>query len=452
MARTPKGTHIIIIGGGPQGLATGIELLEAGYQVTIVEAQRELGQGISYRPDFNQWGIVHSGAYYSKGSKRGDMCLTMYDALENPGTLHQSNQDSTVMRIFRENTRETGKLIIARSDAAMEKLITFAERLAGSRVKHTLLTNPEDIVALNEPSMGTPKAVLNLSNGRVIHIKRYIDDLQKEFERQGGQLLTSYEATGFETPTIDHGDMPGTGVICQTPSGRQTLRADAVVNIAGQYAGSVAGHAAEALNKSIADGQATTPPPATLEERYCQYGVLVAKNPAIDKDTPLTRRVIYVADSAVLDGPKSTVGPHSFVSAEAGDGLYTLTIGPFIHHGIPADRRAEKFLPSKEITEEMWKAAEAVVPNLPRDKFTYRHLGRITNYLDGNGQRVFSNTLCQDDRTGFCVLNSFTSDAPGLTCSPVIARDTAWQISENLGIMSPSQMRAPKSINPYYPR
>jgi NADPH-dependent 2,4-dienoyl-CoA reductase/sulfur reductase-like enzyme len=45
--------RVIIIGAGPQGLATGIELLANGCDVTILESQDQLGLGVSYRPDFN---------------------------------------------------------------------------------------------------------------------------------------------------------------------------------------------------------------------------------------------------------------------------------------------------------------------------------------------------------------------------------------------------------------
>ena len=177
--------RVIIIGAGPLGLATGIELLESGFDVTIFESQDQLGLGVSYRPAFNQYGILHSGAYYPPDSKRGQFSRRMYEMIES------SAASGTVMDIYRKRIRKTGKLIIARTDPGVDIIHVFQDRLKNGKVSYSFLTQASEFAALDEPTLGDPtkiKAILNLSNVGIIHIEEYIKYLAEAFAKSGGTI------------------------------------------------------------------------------------------------------------------------------------------------------------------------------------------------------------------------------------------------------------------------
>jgi glycine/D-amino acid oxidase-like deaminating enzyme len=420
--------RVIIIGAGPQGLATGIELLENGCDVTILESQDQLGRGVSYRPDFNQYGILHSGAYYPYDSKRGKLSRRMYEMIES------SEACGILMEIYRKCIRKTGKLIIARTDDGVENIEIFQDRLKNGKVSYSLLTKPSEIAALDEPTLGDPtkiKAILNLSNVGIIHIKEYIKDLAEAFEKSGGTIKLSHDVTGFAIPSATRNDLR-TGVICKIGLAETTLFADAVINMAGLYVLSVAERAAQALQKS----NSKIGPPPTPDVRYDRFFVLVERNRDRQKTSkPLTRRVVYVADSAVLDGQYSTVGIHSYCCDELKPGQYTMSFGNYIQRGIPSTEIWDMDPALPQLDEEMWQKAETVYPRLNRLDYELKFVGRIGIALTQDNQRDMVYTSCTDSEIGFSVINCYTADSPGLTCSPVIAKEVAGMVIDKTVIV-----------------
>src|ERR1043165_2457052 len=81
---SPSGVryHFIIIGAGPQGLATGVTLLEAGHAVTFLEKNSRAGQGVAFRPWFNPSAITHSGRLFRKDSVRQRLCFELHELVE----------------------------------------------------------------------------------------------------------------------------------------------------------------------------------------------------------------------------------------------------------------------------------------------------------------------------------------------------------------------------------
>ena len=409
--------RVVIVGAGPQGLAAGIELLERGCDVTILEVRPQLGQGISHRPEFNSYGVLHSGAYYAAGSKRRDLSRKLYELLDTPSARR------TVVDVYLRHVRKTGKLIVARGDAGMKNIEIFRARLKGSVVSYSLLRRPSEIAALDEPTLGDPsriRAVMSFPKLGIIHIRNYVEDLRQAFERLGGALKTDHEVIAFLPRFRTSGCY--TDVVSTTAGSQATFPAEVVINMAGLSVASVAEIAARALRNA---GSKLEPPP-TPQVRYDRFFVLVEK----DRETPrvgrpMTRRVVYVADSAVLTGPNSTFGIHSFCDEELEPGLYRFCLGNFIQREIPADDIWDMNPAPPEVTEEMFERAEAVCPDLRREDYELRLLGRIGIPLTEDGQRDFFFTRCTDRDVGLDVLNCFTSDLPGLTCSPVIAREVA---------------------------
>src|SRR6516164_113564 len=91
----------------------------------------------------------------------------------------------------------------------------------------------------------------------------------------------------------------------------------------------------------------------------------------------LTRRVVYVADSAVLDGPYATVGVHSYCCHELELGKYTMSFGNYIQRGIPRTEIWNMDPAIPQLDEEMWQKAEMVYPMLNRLDYELKFVGRI---------------------------------------------------------------------------
>lgn len=415
-AQSTDKKHVFIIGAGPQGLATGIQLIEQGCAVTILEANPTLGQGISWRPDFNQYGTLHSGVYYPPETKRAQLCHQMHHALNRPSA------DTAVMKVFRQHIRggndNNGKVIIARTDGGVTNLNIFQKRLENSKsaVKHSILKQPDEIKALNEPTLGDPrniKAALHLSNVGIIHISDYIGGLHKKFQEMGGSILLSHEVIGAQNLRTETGKY-SLGLICKTPDGQKTIPADVVINMAGLYVLPVA----KALRTVFNDEALPALPPV----RYDRYFALVEKNrDPEDKTRPTTRRVVYVANPTAMTGPNSTVGVHSFCSDELSTGRYALTFGNYMVQNVGLEKIGDKNPAPPAITEEWWQQAEAVYPGLDRSKYELALIGRIGIPLPPNGERDFFYVPYGNGQ----IINCFTGDSPGLTCSPQIAQDVA---------------------------
>ena len=413
--------RVIIIGAGPLGLATGIELLESGCDVTIFESQDQLGLGVSYRPAFNQYGILHSGAYYPPDSKRGQLSRRMYEMIES------SAASGTVMDIYRKRIRKTGKLIIARTDPGVDIIHVFQDRLKNGKVSYSFLTQASEFAALDEPTLGDPtkiKAILNLSNVGIIHIEEYIKYLAEAFAKSGGTIKLSHEVIDFVIPSATRSELR-TGVVCKTGLVKKTFFADVVINLAGLYVVPVAERAAAALQKL----NAKIGPPPTPDVRYDRFFVLVEREQDRQRSSKhLTRRVVYVADSAVLDGPYATVGVHSYCCHELELGKYTMSFGNYIQRGIPRTEIWNMDPAIPQLDEEMWQKAEMVYPMLNRLDYELKFVGRIGIALTQDSERDMAYTSCTDSESGFSVINCYTADSPGLTCSPVIAREVAGMV------------------------
>ena len=180
------------------------------------------------------------------------------------------------MDIYRKCIRKTGKLIVARTDAGIDNIHIFQGRLKNGKVSYSFLTKASEIVALDEPTLADPtkiKAILNLSNVGIIHIKEYIKDLAEAFEKSGGTIKLSHEVTDFVIPSATRSELR-TGVICKIGLVKKTFFADVVINMAGLYVVSVAERAAAALQKL----NAKIGPPPTPDVRYDRFFVLVERD------------------------------------------------------------------------------------------------------------------------------------------------------------------------------
>jgi hypothetical protein len=345
----------------------------------------------------------------------------MYEMIES------SAASGIVMDIYRKCMRKTGKLIVARTDVGIDNIHIFQDRLKNGKVSYSLLTKASEIAALDEPTLGDTtkiKAILNLSNVGIIHIKEYIKDLAEAFEKSGGTIKLSHEVTDFVIPSATRSELR-TGVVCKIGLAKTTFFADVAINMAGLYVVSVAERAAAALQKL----NAKIGPPPTPDVRYDRFFVLGERNQDRQgTNKHLTRRVVYVADSAVLDGQHATLGVHSYCCNELELRKYTMSFGNYIQRGVPVTEIWNMNPAIPQLDEEMWQKAEMVYPMLNRLDYELKFVGRIGIALTQDNERDMAYTSCTDSESGFSVINCYTADSPGLTCSPVIAKDVAGMV------------------------
>ncbi len=427
-----KKKHIIVAGAGIQGLSTAIAFQELGYHVTVLESERNLGRGLSWRPKFNQYGIIHSGAFFPD-NKRAWVCDDVYKLLNG-----DPREDGNVTRIFRRHSIKTGKLVVARPGHPedMEKLAQIAETLTARGVKFKMLATAKELNDLGETvvnSKNTQAAIL-LEDVRIEHISNCIEDLRKKFEANGGELHFAHKVTDFTIPT-EAGKGNGTGVICDTPRGKTVFRGDAVINCTGTYAGVVAKKAAKALRTSKKRGLgAEASPPKNPRFSFSNLYVYVWNGP--EDKAPQAKHLSYFAGNAKITGKGSTVGAHVYLSMRRKNG-FTITIGPFsfpqpIHK---VGQREALPLPEldADMIADMVAKARVVYPEFdPKDWKLMPAGSTFHAHRRKDDERDCITTVCFDRKTGMYVVNRLTGDTPGVTASAPLAYETAREVHERL--------------------
>ncbi|MGH6892612.1 MAG: NAD(P)/FAD-dependent oxidoreductase, partial [Dongiaceae bacterium] len=102
----------VIVGAGVIGLACARRIAEAGREVLILEAEGEIGSGISARNSE----VVHAGIYYPTGSLKALLCVAGRERLYAYCTEHGVT------------ARRIGKLVVATSADQIPALHTLMDR------------------------------------------------------------------------------------------------------------------------------------------------------------------------------------------------------------------------------------------------------------------------------------------------------------------------------------
>src|SRR5579884_3286872 len=98
--------NVVIVGGGIVGTAIALEASALWDDVFLLEAMPKLGMGASSRNS----GVIHSGIYYTPGSRKARMCLAGNRLLYEFAAAHQIPH------------RRSGKLVVATSEAEIADL------------------------------------------------------------------------------------------------------------------------------------------------------------------------------------------------------------------------------------------------------------------------------------------------------------------------------------------
>lgn len=206
----------IIIGAGAVGLAVARRLARAGCEVLVLEAEDDIGTGISSRNSE----VIHAGIYYAAGSLMARLCVSGRDMLyaycESRGVPY----------------RRCGKLIVATDDDENIRLAAIRDRAAVNGVTDLREISATEARKL-EPALACAGALLSPSTG-IFNAHAFMLALSGEIEDAGGAIALR---TPFQRAT------PGEGGFIVQVGGAEPmqLRGRRLVNSAGLAAPLVAG-------------------------------------------------------------------------------------------------------------------------------------------------------------------------------------------------------------------
>lgn len=430
---------VIFIGASPRGLAAATLLARNGHRVTVLEAAGVPGQGLSWRPDFNRFGIVHSGAFFPN-NRRAEMCGAVYEMLGRPTHTH----DDATWR-FDRNSIRTGKLLVARTDEDIATLEIMMATLGQRGVPYRRITDPKEIDDLNEPfiaNSSNTKVVVLLEHVRILDIPGFTKEISASLKHHRGELILSNRVIGFQPPSER---LRLAAIHCDNGL---TYYADAVVNCAGQHSCTIAELAADALRKSP---DAESAPPPTPPHMVGELSVLVWNGPEANR--PYAHHLSYFPGLAKVEGMpgvksnESGVGAHVYLSDPIGDGRHWITIGPFRNDSTMETAGRRTSSQPLVMTDDIIARAKIVYPGFNPADWRIEHAGSTFRVLRPDGERDFMQSVCRDDKTGFFVLNSHAGDTPGLTSIPPLARDISRQVEDFLAtkdlMPDPATRKAP---------
>lgn len=203
----------VVIGAGVVGLAVARSLALAGREVLVLEKHASIGMETSSRNSE----VIHAGLYYPTGSLKAKLCVkgrdALYDYCEDRGIAY----------------RRCGKLIVATSDAQLEKLSAIQTQAYANGCHEVTRISAQEAREL-EPALKCIAALHSPRTG-ILDTHAYMLSLQADAEHAGALFALNSEArTGCVTPQ---------GIVLQVRSydgNEAELLANAVVNCGGLWA------------------------------------------------------------------------------------------------------------------------------------------------------------------------------------------------------------------------
>jgi L-2-hydroxyglutarate oxidase LhgO len=166
---------VAIIGGGINGIATGIALLESkvNAKVIILEKEPQVGLHASGRNS----GVLHSGFYYSPKSLRATFCK------QGNAELTKFCKDNEIPLL------NTGKAVVTSNENELNELRRLAERGQENDIDIELL--PETELKRIEPLARTVQSFIYSPTTSVSDPKLVIDKLLDKYLQLGGKIKFS---------------------------------------------------------------------------------------------------------------------------------------------------------------------------------------------------------------------------------------------------------------------
>jgi len=201
---------IVVIGAGVAGLASGLALAMRSVDVCVIDRHGRPGQESSTHNS----GVIHAGLYHPPASLKTRLCH------EGRARLYSFCRQHDVPHV------RCGKLIVAAPGEEAE-----LEAVARSAAANGVTLEPVDERALKqrEPHVAAATALWSADTGW-IDADAYVRTLVAVLQRHGGVFLNGTPVVGLE-PQPD-------GTV-EVVTGRERIRAEAVINAAGLDADAV---------------------------------------------------------------------------------------------------------------------------------------------------------------------------------------------------------------------
>lgn len=140
----------VVVGAGVIGLACARRIAQSGREVLIVEAESEIGSGVSARNSE----VIHAGIYYPTGSLKARLCVAGREK------LYAYCADHGV------TARKVGKLVVATSSQQIPALHALMDQARANNVDGLGLLSADEARRL-EPELSCVAAFLSHSTGIV---------------------------------------------------------------------------------------------------------------------------------------------------------------------------------------------------------------------------------------------------------------------------------------------
>ncbi|GAB3489694.1 L-2-hydroxyglutarate oxidase [Amycolatopsis cihanbeyliensis] len=211
-ATLPAVRRVVVIGGGIIGLSVALELTRRGRRVTVLEKE---DRWAAHQTGHNS-NVVHAGLYYKPGSFKARMSVA-----GNASMVDFARAHGVPVEVC-------GKLVVATSAAELPALRVLAERAEANGVPAKMITAAEALEY--EPEVACVRALRVESTG-IIDFAGICAAMVRLLEAAGADLRPGTPALGIR---------PGPTGGVEIATGREVLRADALVNCAGLQSDRVA--------------------------------------------------------------------------------------------------------------------------------------------------------------------------------------------------------------------
>jgi L-2-hydroxyglutarate oxidase LhgO len=353
----------IVVGAGVVGLATACALARGGRDVLVLEAEADIGTGISSRSSE----VAHAGLYYPTGSLKAQLCTAGRALLEAYCERHGVP------------FRRTGKLVVAANPGQHAALEALARSARANGVSDVCLLTAGEAHAL-EPELRCHGALLSPSTG-IVDSRAFILALRGELEALGGTVALNTRVTG--------GTLDREGVVLRATG--TDLIAGVVINAAGL--------GAQALARAMAGCDANAVPPLHLAKGT--YFALGARAPF--------RHLIYPVPEA------GGLGIHATLDLGG-----RTRFGPDIEWVDTPDYRLDS-----DRANAFYAAIRSYWPGLPEGALRPDYCGiRPKVSRPGGSSTDFIVQLVAQQR-GAALVNLFGIESPGLTAALALGAHVA---------------------------
>ena len=206
------GGHVVVVGAGIVGLATGRALVRRGYRVTVLDKESD----IATHQTGNNSGVIHSGLYYAPGSLKATLAVSGSVSMRDFAREHDLPVDVC------------GKLVVATTEAQVPALRALAERGAVNGVPCRMITADE--AREYEPAVRAVAALRVESTG-IVDDRAVCATLRREIEDAGSDVVLGAEVVAI-SGSIE--------VRCRTGQSETLIAADLLVNCAGLHSDRIA--------------------------------------------------------------------------------------------------------------------------------------------------------------------------------------------------------------------